>query len=231
MDEEMKTSRPADSNADSPEHRLAAAFEELVAATARRRAQAADSGGGSLPDAGPCPEQGEWLRLACGETPADEIRCAAGSCSGVPRLCDAAAPRASGCSRRRLSPEEEEELGKLASASPQWQHRLAVELAHTASKPPRKVGSRLLVWAGTGLAAALAVAAGSFSWWQYQNTPERLLAEAYTHDRIFDLRIPGAAFTPVTPQAHLRGGAIGPRAATAAGGAGADRAQAGAESQ
>jgi len=44
-------------------------------------------------------------------------------------------------------------------------------------------------------------------WWQRANTPERLLAEAYTHDRIFELRMPDAGFADVTPQTHLRGGA------------------------
>jgi tetratricopeptide (TPR) repeat protein len=105
------------------------------------------------------------------------------------------------------SPEEAAEIAGLASASRDWQHNLAVELAHTPHRPARGKASRFYLWAGAGLAASLLFAAVLTVWWQHANSPERLLAEAYTHSRIFELRIPGAGFAEVTPQAHLRGGA------------------------
>jgi tetratricopeptide (TPR) repeat protein len=111
------------------------------------------------------------------------------------------------------SPEETAEVGNLASSSREWQHKLAVELARTSrqieNRQARKRTVRLYLWAGAGLAASLAIAAVLTLWWQRANTPERLLAEAYTHSRIFDLRMPGAGFAEVTPQAHLRGSATG----------------------
>jgi tetratricopeptide (TPR) repeat protein len=55
----------------------------------------------------------------------------------------------------------------------------------------------------------LLIAVGLFSWWRMANNPENLLAESYTHDRLFDMRIPGAGFAQVTPKMHLRGGAGG----------------------
>jgi CHAT domain-containing protein/tetratricopeptide (TPR) repeat protein len=95
----------------------------------------------------------------------------------------------------------------MASLSPQWQHRLAVELAHTPHQAARKRMHGLFLWTGAAVAATLLLVAGLAFWWQYETTPERLLAEAYSHSRTFDLRIPGAAFAEVAPEAHLRGGA------------------------
>jgi hypothetical protein len=43
-------------------------------------------------------------------------------------------------------------------------------------------------------------------WWRQENSPERLLAEAYTQSRQFDLRLPGAGFAPITPGKQVRGG-------------------------
>jgi len=86
---------------------------------------------------------------------------------------------------------------------------LAVELARTSHYQERKRETWRYLWAGAGLAATLAIAAVLIIWWQRANTPERLLAEAYTHSRIFDLRIAGAGFAEVNPQSHLRGSATG----------------------
>lgn len=109
-------------------------------------------------------------------------------------------------SSTEASPEEAAEIAGLSSASRHWQHNLAAQLAHTPHRTARGKASRFYLWAGAGLAASLLVAAVLTAWWQHANSPERLLAEAYTHSRIFDLRIPGAGFAEVTPQAHLRGG-------------------------
>jgi tetratricopeptide (TPR) repeat protein len=107
------------------------------------------------------------------------------------------------------SPDEAAELGRLSSASREWRHRLAVELAHTPHRPARKRFPHLYLWAGAALAASLVAAVVLTAWWQRSNTPERLLAESYTHSRIFDLRMPGAGFAEVTPEMHLRGSATG----------------------
>jgi tetratricopeptide (TPR) repeat protein len=107
--------------------------------------------------------------------------------------------------RAEASPEEAAEVAGLATTTPEWQRNLAVELART----PHGRARRIYLWAGAALAASLLIASVLTVWWQRANTPERLLAEAYSHDRIFELRIPGAGFADVTPGAHLRGSATG----------------------
>lgn len=101
--------------------------------------------------------------------------------------------------------EELEEIEALASSGKEWHHRMAVELAQTPHGETRVRVVRWPVWAGAGMAAALTLAAGLTFWWQQVHTPERLLAEAYTRERIFPLRMPGAGFSEVKPETHLRG--------------------------
>jgi len=188
---------------------LEKALEELVAgASSRRDGGPQESGSASEPGAGDCPEPDVWVRLASGEIPgaeADSLLAHAALCAGCVerlRLC-----------RTTLSEsaveDEALELDGMASLSPQWQHRLAVELARTPHQAAARKGMvGLFLWTGAAVAATLLLVAGLAFWWQYESAPERLLAEAYSHSRTFDLRIPGAAYAEVTPETHLRGGAI-----------------------
>jgi tetratricopeptide (TPR) repeat protein len=121
------------------------------------------------------------------------------------------------------TPEEAAELAGLASASRDWQSELAVRLAQTphrsgdqaagirllGARAESKPARRFYLWAGVGLAASLIVAVALIGWQRMANTPERLLAEAYSHSRIFELRMPGADFAGVSPQTHLRGSGTG----------------------
>jgi tetratricopeptide (TPR) repeat protein len=121
------------------------------------------------------------------------------------------------------SPEEAAEVAGLASASSDWQSKLAEQLARTphraanqpagirpvTRRPETKWARPFYLWAGAGMAASLILALTLIGWWHLTNTPERLLAEAYTHSRLFDLRMPGAGFAGVTPQTHLRGSGTG----------------------
>jgi len=150
-------------------------------------------------------------------------RAASSSAAQAPNLTnlDALSSHSADCpacaARLRLlfagaSPEEEAEAAALPSASFDWQRNLASRLAST---PHRSEGRErgwtrpFYLWAGAGLAASLLLAAGLTGWWRIASTPERLLAEAYTQSRIFDLRMPGAGFAEVKPAMHLRGGAAG----------------------
>jgi tetratricopeptide (TPR) repeat protein len=199
--EDLNSNQPVNSFVGEPENTLAGALEDLLAKTSPRSEI-------RLADAGTCPEPGEWLRMASGEAPtaeADELLTHAAACpTCVTRLRMSLLALA-----EDVSPEETAELSQLASASPQWQHRFAVQLAQTPHKAARNWAPRLLLWAGAGLAASLVVTTGIVMWWQNQNSPERLLAEAYTHSRIFDLRMPGAGYAEVAPVSHLRGDATG----------------------
>jgi tetratricopeptide (TPR) repeat protein len=193
------TSNPANYSDDA----LARALEEIISERAFRGgvSQPDDA---SMPLEGVCPEPGEWLRILSGEArpaEADALLAHATAC----RVCAARLRMLSA----DASQEETAEVGKLASISCEWQHKLAVELARTSNRPAGKRAAWLYLWVGAGLAASLVIAAALTIWWQRVNTPERLLAEAYTHSRIFDLRMAGAGFAEVTPQTHLRGNSTG----------------------
>jgi len=108
-----------------------------------------------------------------------------------------------------ISSEEQAFLDGLASSSAQGQRRLAAEFARTPRLMGSKGVSRLYLWTGAGLAASLLIGIGLVQWWRMANNPERLMAEAYTQARIFDLRMPGSGFAEVTPLQHLRGGVTG----------------------
>ena len=185
--------------------RLDQVLEDLVAGAPFRRSPQGDSGPGSKAAGGrDCPPTAQWLMLACGNVAADEQKklvAHAAVCTYCLKLLRQGERAISG----DVLPEELEQLQQYQAVSPQWQHRLAVELART---PYQRSGFRLpkyFGWATTGLAAACALVVSVAIWQTRANAPEKLLADAYSQSRSFDLRIPGAAFAPVTPQTHLRG--------------------------
>src|ERR1019366_5390679 len=88
------------------------------------------------------------------------------------------------------------------------QRQLAKKLAGTPIRSEGRGGrgkvAKLYLWSGAALAATLVLSVGLSFWWQTVHTPERLLAEAYTHSRNFDFRIPGAGYAEVS-SSRLRG--------------------------
>jgi tetratricopeptide (TPR) repeat protein len=176
-------------------------FEDLL----REQPEGRDGPAG---EPGPCPELGAWVRLANGDVKPPEEDALMSHAAG----CDICATRLHQCLTLlagEASEEESAEIAGLASASQDWQAGLAVELARTPRRREQQKTTRTYLWAGAGLAASLALAAGLALWWQHIHTPELLLAEAYSHSRIFELRMPGAGFAEVTPQTHLRGAEAG----------------------
>ena len=193
--------------------RLAGALEQLILGRSSRGdaplPNPIDHDKSAPPDAGagPCPEPGEWAFLLGGEVrPADIERVDAllthmagcNLCAGRLRILQA-----------DISPEESAMLAGLRTASVEGQRPLAAELARTARAGARNKTSQFYLWMGAGLAASLLIVFGLTTWWRQSNDPERLLAEAYTHSRIFDLRMPGSGFAEITPGTHLRGGSTG----------------------
>ncbi len=152
-----------------------------------------------------CPEPGEWLRLVTGETPASEAESLLAH-AAVCAACVARLRQSRHVLAQEMSPEETAEMAHFASLTPMWQHRLAVELSRTSQLPARKRVPGILLWASASAFTLLAMVTGATLLWQHEHTPEKLLAEAYSHSRIFDLRIPGAGYSEVRPETHLRGG-------------------------
>jgi len=204
MNNNLNSEHPSD----LPEDALAKAFEKLTEGrSSLAKAPHEDPASPRMPGAeGCCPKLDEWPRLLGEEARPAEVNAL---------LAHAALCRTCAARLRMLaadaSPEEAAEVGRLASASRDWQHNLAAELArtprHAQHRPARQWAPRFYLWAGAGLAASLVIGVALTGWWQHANTPERLLAEAYTHSRTFELRIPGAGFAEVTPETHLRGSA------------------------
>ena len=87
--------------------------------------------------------------------------------------------------------------------------RLAETLARTPHRPFNTVRLRFYLWSGAAAAACLLVGASIYPWWVHRNSPESLLAGVYGHERVFMLRMPEAAYSPVAPAEHLRGGTSG----------------------
>jgi len=211
MDDDLNPDHPPNLTEDA----LKKALDELIEGRCSRAETPREDAPGVPPASAPerCNELGAWSLPLGGEAvPAGQ--------ASAPRLDDllthaAECPVCAGRLRALFadaSPEDAAELGSLSSVSRDWQRCLAAQLARTPrrSRDGGRMGARpFYLWAGAGLAASLLLAVGLTGWWRLANTPERLLAEAYTHSRIFDLRMPGAGFAEVTPQAHLRGGASG----------------------
>jgi tetratricopeptide (TPR) repeat protein len=209
MNNDSNSKRPSDSSADP----LARALEELME-NRLSQGPATEWTSTSVLDGVQCPQPEAWLPLLGGDVnPADDANldvllahaAECGKCAAHLRMLTA-----------EPSEEEATELAGLVSASPEWQGRLAAELARTPRQTlrlmefsrPRKA-SRIYLWSGSAIAATLLIGAVTFFWWQRANSPEKMLAEAYSQSRTYDLRMPGAGFSAVTNETHLRGGGAG----------------------
>jgi tetratricopeptide (TPR) repeat protein len=157
---------------------------------------------------GDCPEPGDWVWLAIGEASHKEIDRLLAHAAGCAR-CAARLRRGQQLLFEDASPEEETAVASLLSTPGARRRSLAAQLAATPRHGAPGKPAKIYLWAGAALAASLLVAGGLSFWRHETHNPERLMAEAYTHSRIFELRIPDAGFAQVTPEAHLRGGATG----------------------
>jgi tetratricopeptide (TPR) repeat protein len=193
---------------------LAHALDELIAGQPSAGVAGSRSGeadGQLNPSPGRCPQRAAWSLLLSGEAQpfeADELLTHGADCPACASLLRSLAADPSS--------EELSTIHSFSSASGAWQQTLAVRLAATRHKPAsegRKKGSAVYLWGGVALAATLLLAVGGVFAWRAMNSPERLLAKAYSQSRIYEFRVPGSAFATVTPQVHLRGGSSGREAA------------------
>lgn len=218
MNEDSKPDSAYNGETGAPNDLLSNALEQLIQDRSSAapnsppklatRTDQALRGGAASPQAGDaCPEPGQWALLLAGQTSLADL-------PEVSSLLAHAADCLPCAERLRIlaadeSPDETALLAGLATASLEGRRNLAAELARTPHQPLRKSATRLYLWTGAGLAASVLIAVGLSAWWNIANNPERLMADAYTHSRIFDMRMTGAGFAEVTPGMHLRGGSTG----------------------
>ena len=202
---DINSSQAADKSAGRSGDDVDRVLEYLAAS--RMDARLAEANSVSPAEDEACPEPGAWLRLVTGETPAIEVESLLAH-AAVCTACLARLRQSRHLLAQDVSQEETAEMAHLASLTPMWQHRLAVELSRTPQGQARKRVPGILLWASASMATLLAIVTGAVLLWQHEHTPERLLAEAYSRSRIFDLRIPGAGYGEVKPETHLRGGGM-----------------------
>jgi tetratricopeptide (TPR) repeat protein len=199
MKKDLNPNQPP-SLADCPEQSQLRALDELLAGPAP---QDEALPGQAQED---CPETGDWVWLAIGEASTETVDRLLAHASGCAR-CAARLRLGLHLLSQDASPQEEAEAANWVSITGAGQRSLASRLADTPLPAIRSKSAKIYLWAGAALAASLLVFGGLSVWQHTWHNPERLMAEAYSRSRIFELRIPGAGFAEVTPEAHLRGGA------------------------
>jgi len=140
-----------------------------------------------------CPAASEWSTLAAGIAEPERREHLLNHASE----CDACGALLHGLVEdftRDVDPEETDQFQMLRTSSPAWQRSFAQEMA--ASSRRTNVFSPWLA-----KAAAIFLVCSGGGWWGFlqwtATRPARLIAMAYTQQRPFDFRIPGADYGPV----------------------------------
>ena len=161
-----------------------------------RRLQGLAGGRRKAPGDG-CPSLTEWARLAAGllEGPRrEELLAHAGTCDA----CGAALRAVVEDFADDMTEAESQTLESLPSSQPEWQRGVARKMAEASGRGAR-FSAR--TWLARAAAVIVAVGAGWLGLVQWMaKDPARLMAEAYTRQRPFEFRIPGAEHAPVRLQ-------------------------------
>jgi tetratricopeptide (TPR) repeat protein len=149
---------------------------------------------GPRPAPGPkCPPATEWAELAAGlvsEGRKNELMAHAGGCDA----CGAVFGAVMSDFSNDLTDAEIGLLASLESSRPEWQRRMAKQMADISRDRP----AHNRMWLAKAAAAVLAAGGGWLAWTQWvADDPARLIAKAYAQQRPFEYRIPGAAHAPV----------------------------------
>ncbi len=143
-----------------------------------------------------CPAPADWASLAAGLLKAerrDELLSHASDCDACGATLHAVMEDFSG----DLTETESRELESLGSSQPEWRRKLAWRMAEGSRERPAPIRR----WMGIAASVLVAVGAGWFGWNQWKpRDPARLIASAYTEQRPFEYRVPGAAYAPVRQQ-------------------------------
>lgn len=141
-----------------------------------------------------CPSVTEWARLAAGllDGPRrEELLAHASTCDA----CGAALRAVVEDFADDMTDAESQTLESLPSSQPEWQRSVARKMAEASAGVAR---FPVRTWLARAAAVIVAVGAGWMAWVQWMvKDPAQLIAEAYTRQRPFEFRIPGAAHAPV----------------------------------
>lgn len=157
-----------------------------------------------------CPDSSVWREIAVALTPSDqalEHLQHASRCDHCGPLLREAIEEMDG----KITESEAKQIAALESSRREWQEKLASRISGTALLPQRESWWKTWVTAPrlalAGLSLVAVIAAGSwFAVRQGHPTPPAdLLASAYSEQRTFELRIPGASYGPVRVQLGAEG--------------------------
>lgn len=148
-----------------------------------------------------CPEAAAWLQVAAGllgETRARELMTHAAQCDHCgPMLRDAVATVAD-----ESTGEEEQIVATLRSSHGKWQ---GLSRDPSQGSPARLQVQRWwtspTIWLRWEIAVGLLALVMAAAWWSFRsfemNSPDRLLAAAYTERRTLEMRTEGARYAPL----------------------------------
>lgn len=160
-------------------------------------------GRGAPPGSG-CPPLTEWVSLAAGlvsEKRGNDLLEHAIECDPCGALLHAATDDVS----TDLTEEELRTLESLESSNPEWQREMAGRMAAISRVQPAYIRS----WLAKAAVVVLALGGGWLGWNQWiTSNPARLIAEAYTQQRPFEFRIPGAGHAMVRQERRSMGSAF-----------------------
>jgi tetratricopeptide (TPR) repeat protein len=164
-----------------------------------------------------CPSEEKWMRLAAGLVSSQDATLLLEHATHCDH-CGPALKSAIQDFNPELSEDEEKTIRQLASADSNWQHNIAQKMSAISegTKPERQlfqpqkpsVFANWMRWAiPLGAAAAIAVGAGII--WDYSSpslaSTNKLIAQAFTEQRPFELRFPGAGYGPVRQERGVNG--------------------------
>ena len=152
-----------------------------------------------------CPETSVWASLASERISATE-REALLAHAALCASCAACLRQTTSILVNALSEEEEHFQQQLYTLTDSGRHQLAVQLANSLPAP-RRPFSGFFFQLAAAVAALLMVAVGAGIWWHQRSSAERMLAEVYSQNRCYELRLPGSRYAEINPLQHLRGNA------------------------
>jgi tetratricopeptide (TPR) repeat protein len=151
-----------------------------------------------------CPSPDEWASLAAGLVGANRREALMAHASGCD-ACGAVLHAVVADFSDEVNETESRALEALESAKPEWQRDVARRMSEV-SRQGRIIRMKVTSWLAWAAAVIVAAGAGWVAWNQWMAPdPSRLIAKAYTQQRPFELRIPGAEHAAIRQERRAMG--------------------------